>query len=517
MTAERTGTFPDLDLVAICSDPSRMLPQQLCTRARSEPDRDFLTEVTGRRETFGSTWELVRRWIGWLHSHGVRPGDHVATLLPSSIDAALAWVALSCLGAIEVPINPELTGEFLEHVLDDAAPVLCLARPELAEIVSTCRPSIRVIVVERDMAAVRAAAPLDPDRLPGPADISCVIYTSGTTGPAKGVVLRWAQFAAVIGRAPLVESDVAYACNPMFHVTGRTPIVTMCDLGGRIVFRERFSLGAALEDVRRFGCTTGTMPAGLLLTLPSHRDDADVPLRWVFTGHNTELNEAFRERFQAPGYDCYGSTEVGFPLVRWKPPKDLDHPWCGRLRPGYEAKIVDDAGREVPDGDPGELWIKAGTRLMLMDSYLNRPDATEKAFEGDWYRTGDILVRESDGEFRFVDRARDTIRRMGENISSTAVEAVVVKHPSVVASAVVGVPDRIAGHEVMVVAERKPGVFLSEAELYEWISTRIPRYALPRFVLFVDALDRTPTGKVRKTDLPSESDIRRAWRRPDRR
>ena len=517
MTSERTGALSGPDLTAVCTDPNRMLPQQLFTRARAEPGRPFLTEVTGRRETFGSTWDLVRHWIGWLHSRGVRPGDHVATLLPSSIDAALAWIALSCLGAIEVPINPELTGEFLEHVLDDAAPVLCLARPELTETVSRCRPSIRVVAVERDMAEVRATAPLDPDRIPGPADTSCVIYTSGTTGPAKGVVLRWAQFAAVIGRAPLTESDVAYACNPMFHVTGRTPIVTMSDLGGRIVFRERFSLSAVLDDVRRFGCTTGTMPAGLLLSLPSRADDADVPLRWVFTGHNTELNEAFRERFQAPGYDCYGSTEVGFPLVRWEPPKDLDHPWCGRLRPGYEARIVDESGREVPDGEPGELWIKSGSRLMLMDRYLNRPDATDDAFEGEWYRTGDILVRESDGEFRFVDRARDTIRRMGENISSTAIESVVVKHPAVAASAVVGVPDRIAGHEVMVIAEREPGLSLSEEALYEWISTRIPRYALPRFVLFVDALDRTPTGKVRKTGLPSDGDVRRAWRRLHRR
>ncbi|HVW44956.1 MAG TPA: AMP-binding protein [Amycolatopsis sp.] len=498
-------------LASVVTDPASMLPSQLRARAESEPGRPFLFEVTGRTATYGETWDGVRRWAGWLRGLGAGPGTRVATLLPSSIDAALAWLALGCLGALEVPVNPELTGDFLEHVLHDAAPTLCLSRPEFAARIQEYRPELKIVPVERGAAAALAAEPADLVDLPRPEDEACVIYTSGTSGPAKGVVLRWAQFAALIGRMPLVPEDVTYACFPMFHVTGRTPIATMCDVGGRVVFRERFSASAAMDDVRRFGCTTGTYIAGLLLSQPPRPDDADNPLRLVFSGHHTELSEQFGERFAVGAYDCYGSTEAGFPLVRLESPPDRERMWCGKCREGYQALVVDDAGTPVEDGTAGELWIKGDSRLMLMDRYLNQPEATAKAFAGDWYRTGDIVIRHPDGNFEFLDRARDTIRRLGENISSTAVESVVDQHPDLVAAAVLGVPDEIAGHEVLLVAEPEPGVKVDAAGLYDWLVPRVPKHALPRYVVITDELPRTPTRKIRKSVVLDSVDLAQAW------
>ncbi|WP_062999453.1 AMP-binding protein [Nocardia jinanensis] len=497
----------------MATDPASVLPVRLRARALSEPDRPFLHEVTGGHATYGATWEGVCRWAGYLRDLGVAPGSRVATLLPPSIDAAMVWIALGCLGAIEVPIDPDLKGTFLEHVLDDAAPLLCLARPEFVDRIRETRPALPVWAVQRGAWADLDATAVAFDSLPTPADIACVIYTSGSTGPAKGVILAWAQFATMADRIPLGPGDVAYNCHPMFHVTGRSPLVAMCATGGRVVFRERFSARATMDDVRRFGCTTGTFHAALLLALPPRPDDAENPLEAVFAGHNAALAAEFARRFGVRCYDLYGSTEVGFPLVLTDPP-DLEHMWCGRVRDGYRAQVVDEHGNPVADGVPGELWIRPGHRLMIMIGYLDRPAATERALAGGWYHTGDIVIRHADGNFEFVHRAGDTIRRMGENISSTAVEAVVDEHPQLVACAVVGVPDTVAGHEILIAAEVVENGTLDAPALYDWMTSRLPKHTLPKYLALVEALPRTPTNKVLKTGLLDTIDLTAAWKPP---
>lgn len=500
----------------MATDPSSALPVQLQSRARSEPERPFLIEVTGGRATYGATWDGVCSWAEHLRNLGVGPGSHVATLLPPSIDAAMIWIALGCLGAVEVPVNPDLNGAFLEHVLNDAAPILCLARPEFADRIRNARPSLPVRTVERGAWETLPAAGTEITRLPAPGDIACVIYTSGSTGPAKGVMLDWAQFATVIDRIPLGRDDVTYNCHPMFHVTGRSPLVTMCHTGGRVVLREKFSAKSAMDDVRTFGCTTGTFHGALLLALPPRADDADNPLEAVFAGHNVALTAEFAKRFDVRCYDFYGSTEVGFPLVLSDPP-DLEHTWCGHLRDGYQAQVVDENGRPVADGEPGELWIRPDDRLMIMIGYLNRPEATARALDGGWYHTGDIVIRHPDGNFEFLHRAGDTIRRMGENISTTAVEAAIDEHPQLSGCAVLGVPDSIAGHEVLVAAEVVENSVLDEPTLYEWLTSRLPKHTLPRYLILTGALPRTPTNKVLKTGLLDTIDLTEVWSPPSRR
>lgn len=473
--------------------------------------------MTGGHATYGATWEGVRSWAEYLRGLGVLPGSRVATLLPPSIDAAMVWIALGCLGAVEVPVNAELKGAFLEHVLDDAAPMLCLARPEFVDHIRNTRPALPIRVVERGEWKNLGAATIEFDSLPAPADNACVIYTSGSTGPAKGVILDWAQFATMADRIPLGPNDVTYNCRPMFHVTGRSPLVSMCATGGQVVFRERFSAKATMDDVREFGCTTGTLLAALLLALPPRADDADNPLEAVFAGHNVALAAEFARRFDVKCYDLYGSTEVGFPLVLSGTPTDLEHTWCGRVRDGYRAQVVDENGQPVVDGVPGELWIQPGNRLMIMVGYLNQPAATERALAGGWYHTGDIVVRHPDGNFEFLHRNGDTIRRMGENISATAVEAVIDEHPQLVACAVIGVPDSVAGHEILIAAEIVENCTLDEQALYEWMTSRLPRHALPKYLALTDTLPRTPTNKVLKTGLLDTIDLTATWSPPVRR
>ncbi|WP_017936466.1 class I adenylate-forming enzyme family protein [Nocardioides sp. Iso805N] len=512
---DRWSTF---DVVSYATDPENMLPTRIRRWAEAEPERPFLIEAaTERTASYGQLWEQARTWVRWLREEGVTAGDFVATVLPSSIDAAAVWLALGAIGAIEVPVNPELVGDFAAHVIKDASPTLCLGRPDLVGNLRACCPDLRIVEVERDGRFLDGVQPADIETLPGPEGVACIIYTSGTTGPAKGVVIRWAQFAAVVGRMPMEESDVSQASSPMFHVTGRTPLVVMADVGGLVVLRERFSRSEVLEDARRYRISVGTIIASLVLTLPPSPTDEDNAFRYVFTGHSPLLCEQWGERFGVRGYDCYGSTEIGFPIVRLEPPVDVERLWMGKIRRGWEGKVVDADGRTAADGESGELWIRAGSRLMLMGRYLNQPDATAAAFDGDWYKTGDIVIRHGDGNYEFLDRARDTIRRLGENISSTAVETAVEKHPDIALAAVVGVPDQVAGREVLLVVEPEPEARVEEEEFYAWLRTAVPKHALPRYLMVVGALRRTPTGKVLKQTLLDEVDLSAAWTPPSAR
>ncbi len=364
----------DDDPAAVGLDPEMVLPRRVAWWAAKDPDRPFMTEVTGRTATYGEFWNEVRRWASLLRDRGVQPGDRVLSMLPSSIDAQALWLAAGCIGAIDVPINVELRGTFLDHALRDPGSRLCFARPEHVGIPAMSSVTgIDVVGVERDGSLTRGQPLAALGDLPQPADPSCIIYTSGTTGPSKGVVVRWAQMAATIGRIPrswLSADDVVYAYQPMFHVTGRSPMPSMTDVGGRLVLRERFSAGDFWGDVRGHGCTSTTVNTSLLLGAPERDDDRDNPLRIAFTAGNRAHATRFAERFGVHMVECYGSTEVGFPIVLRALPNDGSRP-CGWLRRGYAARIVDDDGADVPEGESGELLIKPPAPELILREYFN--------------------------------------------------------------------------------------------------------------------------------------------------
>jgi crotonobetaine/carnitine-CoA ligase len=506
----------DDDAGTVALDPAFVVPRRLAIWAATDPDRSFLVETTGRALTYAATWDAVRRWMTWLDELGVRPGDRVVTMLPSSIDSIVAWLAVGSLGALEVPVNPELRGGFLSHIIDDSAAKVAVVRPEFAPMLADS--GLHVIALDRSDEQPLACPPYPLDALPASHDPSCVIYTSGTTGPAKGVVLSWAQIASTIGRIPrnsLSEADAVFAFNPMFHVTGRSPVLSMIDVGGRLVLRERFSASTFFDDVRRFGCTSATVQVGLVLATPERDDDRDNPLRVIFGSHNPTLTRRFADRFDVHVIDAYGSTEAGFPIIRrWA--ASATERSCGRLRRGYAARIVDPSGVDVPDGSVGELWVHPPARPLVMLSYLNRPDATASAIVDGWYRTGDAMIRQPDGTFEYVDRLSDTIRRMGENISASQIEAVVAADAEVGSCAALAVPDPLAGHEVLLATTPAEGASIDPAALFERLSVELPRFMLPAYIVVVDELPMTPTGKVQKTHLLAALDVEGAWRPPAR-
>src|SRR6266545_2762654 len=212
---ERLLPVADDDPLTVALDPAYVVPQRIRWWTAKEPDRPFLREVGGRSASYGEMLTEIARWVTVLRRLGVAPGDRVLSMLASSIDAHALWLAAAWMHAVEVPVNTELRGPFLDHALSDPGAGLCFVRPEHSGVPRSSRtPGIEVVEVPRDGSLTAGEAPAELGPAPAPDDVSCVIYTSGTTGPSKGVLISWAQMSATIGRIPRTsfgEGDVVYS------------------------------------------------------------------------------------------------------------------------------------------------------------------------------------------------------------------------------------------------------------------------------------------------------------------
>jgi carnitine-CoA ligase len=504
--------------------PELQLPARILHWAERDPDRPFLTEVGGSRSdgcqvSYGQFARELRQWCTLLQELGLERGDYIASLLPPSIDGCLVWLAAGVLGIREVPVNRELRGEFLRHPIVNSRCKLCFMRPDDASLLQdNAIIGPRQLIVEPGNSPAAQLAETVLPALPACDDVACVVYTSGSTGPAKGAIIRWAQLAAIIGRAPrewLSSDDVVYAPWPMFHITGRSPLISMADVGGQVVLREKFSLTEFWSDVRQYQCTSTTVGAAvpLLLNLPPRPDDADNPLQFAYGNASGAHNLTFQQRFGVRMLLCYGSTEAGFPVVH----RDItEHSLgiVGHLRPGYEFRVVDAEGRELPPGQPGELLIRPQLPEMIMAGYLNMPEATATALRDGWYHTGDLLSVGKDGACVFVDRMKDTIRRYGENISASAYESDLLQLDVLIECAVLGIASQISGKEIILTARHSAGSQADPAAFFAQLEQRYPRYMLPGYIWFVDDYPKTPGGKIRKHLLLEQLQLDNCWQTP---
>jgi crotonobetaine/carnitine-CoA ligase len=216
-------------------------------------------------------------------------------------------------------------------------------------------------------------------------------------------------------------------------------------------------------------------------------------------GVPANLHIAFEQRCGIRLIDGYGSTETNF--VIGSTTAEQRPGSMGKICPGYHARVLDRNGDDVHPGDPGELVLRSDDPLSFASGYFDMPDETAAAFRDGWFHTGDRVARDADGSFHFLDRLKDAIRRRGENISSYEVEQVLLSNPAVASAAVFAVPSELAEDEVMAAIVRRPGSALTESALYEFCQPRLARFALPRFIEFVDALPMTENGKVQKFRL----------------
>jgi crotonobetaine/carnitine-CoA ligase len=508
-------------------DPAdRLLGRSLRAQAEAIPDLPWL--VTEERAiSYGEANDRANGWAHGLAGLGVEPGGPVALLMESSPECVLAALGANKLGGFWIPTNTDYKGTWLaETFADGGARVLVADGALLPKVAELPEQPFEAIVVHGEPACdvrgarlvsagelVRSGTP-EPD--PGGlayGDTAAVLWTSGTTGRSKGVMQShntWLRAADNGARtSSLADDEVLYNCLPMYNSAAWVANLFRALVTGRpCAMDRRFSAGEFWDRCRRFDATMvftlGAMHM-FLWNAPEREDDARNPVRTAtMIPMPEEIVGPFKERFGIGAiHQGYGQSECMTLFTRSDDGKPKKPNSLGQPQPGIEVALLDRDDRPAAAGEPGELCVRPTEPHVIMNGYYRDPEATVRAFRNLWYHTGDLLRRDEDGDWFFVDRKADYIRYKGRNLSSFAVEHTVNAHPDVAESAAHGVvsAELASEAELKVCVVRKPGSRVTAEEIARFVNDNAPYFFVPRYVEFVDDLPRTPTGRVQKFKL----------------
>jgi crotonobetaine/carnitine-CoA ligase len=471
---------------------------------------------------------------------GIQPGDKVAIMLPNCPEFLYSWFGLNRIGAVEVPINVALKGDGLTYQIVQSDCVALLADVEYLDRLEGIAADLKTVrnIVFTDKADSGTAFPgwsgvemlsyhelsdrpaTTPDVTTHYSDLATILYTSGTTGVSKGVMLShhyWYDiWAESVKYSRYTEDDILYSGLPFFHGNAQGITIGPAILAdAKAVFVERFSASQLWDDCRRWNCTEANYIGGIipiLLKQDPREDDGDNPLR-LMVGAAAPADEwhAFQERFNTKLLEVYGMTECYCCLAS---PFDAPRAGsCGQAITGWDVRIVDDDDNEVAPGSLGEFIARSQRMFVGSTGYYNNPEATLELFKNNWIHTGDLGRMDEDGYFYFVDRKKQALRRRGENISSFEVESVISSHPSVLESAVVGVPSDVGEEEVKAVVVLKDNHSATEEELVRWCEPRMAYFAIPRYIAIRAEMPKTPSERVEKFKLKNEGITDDCWDR----
>ncbi|WP_083748944.1 AMP-binding protein [Pelomonas sp. KK5] len=492
-----------------------VLPAVLAEQARRQPDAPWFIGLGNETVTYGRMLDDVLRVAGLLQSLGVSHGDRVVIFAGNHADFVRAWLGVQMLGAVSVLLNTELRGAFLAHQLDNAGAAWAIADaallPVLDEVAAGSPLRQRLAIGEDSWNRWRQAAPY-AGPLPRAQDIACVMYTSGTSGPSKGVLMPHAHCAlyglGAIEALQITASDRYYIVLPLFHSNGLLMQLGATLLAGiPAIVRPRFSASEWLTDLREHRATlTNTLGvlAAFIAAQPASPQDRDHALRALCNAPNLpQLEQVLMERFGIGSIvSGYGMTEINIPV------------WgrIGHSRPGaagwvsrwFELIVADpETDRELPRGQVGEILVRPRVPFGFMQGYLGMPEKTLEAWRNLWFHTGDGGTMDADGLLTFTDRLKDCIRRRGENIAASEVEALVAGLPGVAEVAAFAVPSDVPGgeDELLLALVADPGASLDLESLAQAAEALLPRFARPRYLQCVTELPRTATGKVQRAVL----------------
>jgi crotonobetaine/carnitine-CoA ligase len=462
-----------------------------------------------------------------LRDLGVDAGDRVAIMMTNRSEFLYAWFGILKLAAIEVPIHDAARGPGIAHILNTTGAKVVIVedtflghvQPYLGD-----SPSVEHLVVAGDQPSASNGGvaihdfadfighpdTVDTIEVP-PHQPASILFTGGTTGPPKGVVLphnhNINMALATVDACGYTEDDVLLTVFPLFHANAKyMTIIAAMVAGAKAIVNTRFSASRFWDQCRRER-VTGFNGMGELLRIlmkqPEKPDDADNPVRVVLgAAAPRELVEDFDNRFGLVILDVYGLTETG-----WITINRFDQRRAGSMGvpvPWYEVRILDENDSEVPAGEPGEICIRPKQPSVMMMGYWDNDSATLKSLRNLWFHTGDHGHRDEDGFYFFRVRESDSIRRRGENISAWEVERVLALHPDLVESAVYGVASPIGGQEVMAAIVCKSGSDLTPEDVLDFCQDKMPHFAVPRYVRFVDALPKSHAQRILKQELKAE-------------
>jgi crotonobetaine/carnitine-CoA ligase len=515
----------------------RVIGELIDDRARRNGDKIFL-RFKDQKFTYDEIRRYSNRCANAFKNLGIAKGDKVSIMLPNCPEYLYLWFGLAKIGAVEVPVNTSYKGEFLRHIVDQSDSRIFVIAHEFLDrlkLIEDALKKVERVVVLGGIQKQEAAKfkipmmsfeelfddsenPVDVKVLPS--DALSIIYTSGTTGLSKGALGPhnfWIVCAAKMleyrdGR----RDDIFYTFMPLYHFNAQClTTVTTLVAEAQMVLAERFSASRFWDEVRHYGATQFNYLGGVIPILakqPPKPNDLDNPIRIALgAGCPQAVMEEVEKRFGMKCLEGFGMTEIGIPIhVRVN---DRRPGSCGKPMDIYEIKLFDDQDNEVPAEEVGEIVFRPRDPFVMMLEYYNMPEKTLETFRNLWFHTGDLAKQDEDGYFYFVDRKKDALRRRGENISSFEVERAVNSHPSVLESAAVAVPSEVGEDEVKICVVLKLGATLTPEELIRYCNDRMPYFAVPRFVEFMESLPKTPTERVEKYKLKQAGITANTWDR----
>ncbi len=508
------------EVLALLPAHDYTIPGLIATRAAARPEKDALV-YEGRTWSWRALERDVGRLAAWFAGQGVTRGERVAIVATNSAAFAMTFFALGRLGATLVTINPDVSTPDVADIFGRVTPRMVLhggGGSARAVEALALRP-LPAFDVEAVLAEAIAADRPVPPAAASPDDTCLIMFTSGTTGRPKGVMHRQRTFALAgecfVERMRIQPDDRLLAVLPLFHINAMFYSVGgTCAAGATVVIAPRFSASTFWQLAAETRATEVNLIMAATSILMRRPRSEFVPhaIRKTYAAPvNREIGATLARDFGITTViEGFGMTEIPGAISQ---PFDGPPVWGAMGRPSLhpdgsviaEIRIVDEQLRDVPDGTPGEMLVKTP---IIMQGYFNEPEQTKGAFDGEWFRTGDLVRRDPDGLLHFEARLKDIIRRRGENIAGAELDRVIGEHPDVFEAAAIPVPAELGEDDILVAVVSKPDRDIDAAAFAAWCRERLPRIKVPRYLALVDALPHNATHKVEKFKLRADAALR---------
>lgn len=507
-------------------------PDSLFVGTPPNPERHYAPE--GLEYTYADAAKRIDAYEKIYREAGFGHGHRVGLQIENHPNYYLHRMALHRIGATLVPLNLDYAPPETRHALGVTRPQIVIAmerhRAKYESALAEQEDAPPVFDFERfesGLPGVTSKAPKAGEPL-GPSTETVILFTSGTTGKPKGCIFDHSYermtadwYRTRRGRIDFHDGqDRLYSPLPLHHSnTGVHAFLEMLGTGGGLVTGDRFRSNRFWHEVRASRATVihylGVI-AAMLYQMPKSDDERAHSVRFgVGAGVEPTLHAAFEERFGFPLVEVWGMTETMRYLTDNHEPRKVGTRAFGRSQKGLEARVVDENDATKPTGQPGELVVRHSAetpRLGFFAGYLLEPEATEHAWRGGWFHTGDVAYEDEDGVFHFVDRLKHIIRRAGQNIAAAEIEAALVAHAAIGQAAAIPVADDIREEEVFLVVVPAEGATPDQAladSIFEYARANLAYYKAPGYILFVDSIPRTASQKLMKYAIfPKDVDPR---------
>ncbi len=522
-TLAKRGTIRDMSWADLLEEQARKIPDKNMLLYRDE------------KLTYRQMNENANRVANLFVKLGGGKGKGVGIFMRNSPRFLDIFFGVQKIGMYVVPINAELKGEGLKYIISHSDIEFLAADAELLPTVENMPGRVEKLktVIVDDIEAEAKGIPVSGDRqrlsaayhntAPSenlaighdPEDMCLILYTSGTTGRPKGVVSTYGtsrvKFLGLLAGMSVRKDDVYYTAFSLCHANALLLTVTLAmSAGATIALARKFSASMFWEDIRRYDVTlfnTIGSVIPILMKQPERPTDSQNKVRIVSSAAcPAEMWAPFEKRFGVRLYEGYGAVDGGGKgILNWgtAPPGSLGKP-VGAVT--GSIKIVDEKGREVPPNVPGELLFSVSSKADKASTvmYYKNEKATNEKVSGGWLHTGDLVKRDERGYLYFTGRNTESMRRGGENVSAYEVEKVIMEHDAVENAAVYAVPSELAEDEIMTAVKIVEGMAFDPEELLKFLSDKLAKFAVPRFIRVVDEFPMTNSHRIIKGPLEKE-------------